>query len=447
MRNDRDHARARRWRAGSLLLRLTPALLLLAGAPAARGQALPLGGRLLSYVRAPLDDTIDSPLQQVSTAAWLEARPRLSGELSGRIGLVGELHEARPVPGPASSVAVREAWVRYRSGGWEARVGRQILPWGNADLFSPADVLTARDSTTFAVQDEDRRLGSISALLSYTPAGGTSPLTFTLLGAPVAPVSQPLLPPELIPANVDDQGDLPLERSLANSEAAARIGYAGLGWDASLFGFVGWSHTPHYTLLAVDGATVRVARTLHPVTVVGGYASAGAGAWVFRLESAFSSTARADERPPLVPPSSWDSVLGVERPLGDRFRVQAQLLLRTFADHVSPDEATGPDPLRAEVSRRIAETNALLHNYQERTLPAGTLRLAYASEDNELELEAVGGLASAGWDYFVRALVRYRWVDPFHTVLGVEVFGGPQDRPLGALHDYSGAFVEAGYAF
>ena len=139
----------------------------------------------------------------------------------------------------------------------------------------------------------------------------------------------------------------------------------------------------------------------------------------------------------------------MERPIGSEahFRVQAQVFWRYIPNFVAPSSATGANPLATEVAQGVAEANALLLNTQDQSRTAGTLRLAYAEDSIPWEGEIFGIMNFLGGDYLIRPKLGYAWSDALKTSLGVEYYGGPEDRPLGALHSYSAVFGEGKMLF
>ena len=108
--------------------------------------------------------------------------------------------------------------------------------------------------------------------------------------------------------------------------------------------------------------------------------------------------------------------------------------------------------MRNAIDQAIGDANALLLDYQDEVRPAASLRVAYATEDDTFEAEVVGYVnlrrdPLARSDYLLRPMLTYRFRDPLKLVVGVDYFGGPSATPLGALHPFSGAFVEAAYTF
>jgi hypothetical protein len=432
----------------SALCLLTAAAASLA-AQAAEPQGLALSGRVFSDVYFPARDIRTSTYRQASASVWLQGDHRFGEHTSARFVLAGDAIQNRPVSavggtGDAFRLSLREGYATYAKNGWEFRAGQQIIPWGKSDAINPTDFLTAKDLTLFNPDEEVRRIGAVSLWLGWTPSEGVSPLAFTAVVTPVFAQTRLLVPPSAIPAGVSlGSSAVSPPETLGNTETAFKIAYNASSWDASVLAFRGFNHMPEFASL---GGT-SVGQVFHHIRAAGGDFSFTWGKWIFRGESAYVWTENDDGSAPWIQPSHWDSVLGLERPIGDDFRAQAQLVYRYIPGFVEASAATGADPLSAQLNRGIAAANALLLAYQDRSRPGATFRFAYSNEDSgiEAELFALGNFV--GGDYLLRPKASYRWTDALKTTLGVEWYGGPDSRPLGSMKVFNSVFTEAKYSF
>lgn len=413
---------------------------------------LGFGGRVFSYARAPTSAPADDPLQQVSSSVWLQAHPRL--------GPSTYAHVVGSVDAMATSVliedslraALREGYVGAMGHGLEVRLGQQIVPWGNASSFNPTDLLSSADHTFFAADTEVRRLGAPMLWASYTPLEGASPFSFTGVVVPVFTSTRPLVPRDIVPQGVIDEGLVRPEPSLAHAEVAGRVRYAGALWDAAIMGFHGWNHVPEYELRSIGATDVTVRRRHRAIDAVGAEASASAGSWVFRVESAYVWTDNASGEDPERQPSHWDTVVGVERPFFDRLRVQGELVFRYYPTLRPLDDVVGADPIDTFVRREMRKVNALLLSYRYQSWPLGAVRIAYATEDDRFEAEVFGAVQlvreqGEDADFFVRPQVTWSVSDALRWRLGAELFEGSSGGFFGSLHDFSGAYTEGEFVF
>lgn len=413
---------------------------------------LGLGGRVTSYVRAPTSDPLDDRLQQVSVSAWLRAHPRLGPSTYAHVvGTVDTIATSVLVDEPVRG-RLREAYVDSSGHGLEVRLGQQIVPWGNADGFNPTDLVSSSDYTFFASDTEVRRLGTPMLWASYSPLEGASPFRFEAVAVPVFTSTRPLIPPDLVPEGVVDEGLERPEPSLANAEVAGRIAYAGSMWDLALMGFHGWNHVPQYELRSYSATQVNVGRRHRGHDAVGMQASVSSGSWVFRMESAYVWTDNGDGSDPERQPSHWDSVAGVERPLFERVRVQGQLVVRYHPTLRSIGEIRGTDPIDTALRKEVTRANAILLNYRFRTWPVATLRLAYATQSRVFEAEVFGAAQlvredGEDVDFFVRPQLTWAASDALRWRLGAEIYEGANDGVFGALDPFSGVYTEGEFLF
>lgn len=422
--------------------------------PVAQSVPAALGGRVFPYVRVPLGSGLgDTPIQQVSASIWVETKPRLNQWSSAAATVSLDAMRSSVDTETSLRARVREAYIDAYRGGFEMRIGQQIIPWGNADIYNPTDFLSAKDYAFFAADNEVRRLGALDVWLSLTPEGGNSPFQFIVVWAPVFTGSRFLVPAGLLPPGVSNAGVIAPPMTLDNSELAARISYKGENWDLALVGFRGQNHDPQFYLVSHDATSTVIAQTYRPILAAGMEASVSAGNWVFRAEGAYVSTENALAHNPALQPAHVDGVVGIERPFLERFRVQAQGIVRYFPVHQAVvTAAPNPDPVLFAIGQSIAAANAILLNYQERALPAATLRISFVSEGEKFEAEALAvmNFAVDGRDrnnFLLRPMLTYRWTDALRFHVGAESFGGPRDTPLGALRPFSGAFLGGDYRF
>lgn len=391
----------------------------------------PIGGKTFAYVRAPLDD---DEFQQISASVWLNARPRFSDTASASFELAFDALEASLVNNDRLRINLREAYVSLRKRGWLLRAGQQILPWGASDVINPTDFLTARDFRFFVVDNEQSRKGALSLLLAHA----TPRFEVKLVATPRFVGSNVLVPSAALPAGVTIAEPATLPATMKDTEVAAKVKLSGRGWDIALVGFRGWNHTPELELVSATPTEV-VMRHTHRKIIAGGIdGSASIGKLVFRAEGSYIVPLDNAEGEDIsrLPPMAF-AVVGVERSLGDRLRVQAQLIGRHYPYWRDPDDEMDP----------VAATNALFLDYQDQRRPSATLRIAYQSEEGRLEAEVFGAMNFIGTDFLVRPLLGWRPVEAVSLQVGVDVYGGPDDRPLGALNPFSGAFSQVSYTF
>jgi hypothetical protein len=417
----------------------------------------PLAGKVIAHLRVPTKNT---PIQQASTSVWLELKPRLGPSYAHFVGVADAFAASVPSASiPSGSVAsgavasgsdarlrLREGYVGARNEKLDFRIGHQIIPWGNADVVSPTDFLTARDLTFFSSDPEANRLGVLSARTIWTPLTW---LGFEIVLTPITPVTRLLLPPALLPPGVAFIPTQQPQARLENIEAAERITINYKSWDLSVLAFRGFNHVPEVALRGVraDGS-LDLALVQHTYRALGLHSSLAAGGFVFRVESAYVKTENNSGNNPLIQPTHWDSVVGAERSFFDqRLRVQVQSISRYYPRSPS-STVTGVDPNTAAVLNAIGSANSILQNYIHQFRLAESLRVAYATSDDKLAAEVFVVLNVVNQsDFIFRPLVSYRPSDALKLDVGAELYGGPRGTPLGALSSFNGVFTQGTYTF
>ena len=421
-----------------------------------RPAGIPITGRLFTDIYFPAKNLDTNPYLQSSASLWLQGDTKLGEHGSAHFVLAGNRIETNIVSsigpqGPQFDINLREAYAAYTNNGWEWRLGQQIIPWGKSDAINPTDFLTAKDYTFFNPDQEVIRVGAVSLYLTWTPNQGNSPWSFTVVGTPAFAESTILIPPTSVPQGVTVVQPVIPAQTIGNSETAFKVSYASSSWDASLLAFRGFNHLPQFALLAIGSngsvPSYTVGQTFYPIRAAGGDFSFTHGKWIFRGETAYIWTNNNTGTNTLIEPTHWDSVVGVERPLGDDFRVQVQFIDRFIPNFTPPGQLTGPDPVTTQVENAISNTNALLLAYQEQNRPGATFRISYTNEAKGIDAEIFLLGNFVGGDYLLQPKFSYNWTDALKTTFGVDWYGGPTDRPLGALAVYSAFFAEAKYTF
>lgn len=400
----------------------------------------PISGKTFAYVRAPIDG---GPFQQVSASLWLSAKPRISDTASARLEVALDGVEASQTETARVRLNLREAFVALRRRGWLLRAGQQIVPWGSSDVVNPTDFMTARDYRLFVVDAEQSRKGALSVMV----ARASRRVEATLVVTPVFPRSSILVPANALPAGVALEPIAQSPAAVEDTEVAAKLKLSGEGWDLAVVGFRGWNHTPELELVGATETSVVLRPTHHRILAAGVDGSASAGKLVFRIEAAYVLTANRDGLDPTIQPSYAFGVVGVERPLGERVRLQAQGIARAYPSWTAPADATGPDPATTAARQGLAAANALLLDYQDQLRPSATLRIAYTSADERIEAEIFAAMNLVGNDYLIRPLIGWHPVEAVSIQVGYDGYGGPIDRPLGALYPFRGAFAQVSYTF
>jgi hypothetical protein len=348
---------------------------------------------------------------------------------------------------PSFTASLREGYVSYLGPGIEVKIGQQIIPWGKSDGVNPTDYFTAKNFTLLNPDDEVRRKGAVSLNTTFTPDQGNSPFSFQTVIQANAPEVQLLIPDQSVPQGVQFQkqgaASLPFQ---GRYEVGGRISYLKSNFDLSLSAFRGYSHFPEYIL---NSSTLTVSPIYPAQTAIGADGSFTANQYILRFESALLMPDNGKETDPLagmVEPWHWDSVFGAERPMGDDFRAQIQVLYRWHLWF--PGVASTGNPLLDSLRSGIARANALILNAQYQGNPGATFRVSYASDHSDFSGDVfLIGYFGYGQDFLLRPQMGYTPISNLKFTLGADVYGGNETRPLGALRNRSHGFFETRYLF
>lgn len=340
---------------------------------------------------------------------------------------------------------LRELWASIHRELFEIRVGQQIIPWGKTDGIQPTDYLTAKDFGFLYSNEEVKRIGAESISFQLTPFL-TNKLQLEGVFQAKAPRSRILIPGAVVPAGIQFETN-PIEKSQyfgSQSEWALKLSYPSESWDLSLSFFSGRTHNPVF-YLDTDG----IIRARFPKQkAIGADASWSVLDGIFRFESALKMPNGGQKTSPdraLVQPWYWDGVLGYEREIISDFRVILQGFYRHYLYSRNPLDLQGRSPAETVLLRGVAQANGILLNAVDRSRFATTLRLSYDLKPWSFEL---GGLTYLGGrDYVIRPALERELSEGLKTRIGMDKYGGPALRPLGALKSFSQVYAEIEWLF
>jgi hypothetical protein len=349
-------------------------------------------------------------------------------------GWGGYFRETLARPDEAHSRAdIREASLAFSKNGFDFEVGQLYLPWGKTDGVNPTDYLTGRDYRFISSEEIFKRRGAPGALLSFSPKAGTSPFRFDLVALGRYAQNELFVPASAVPAGITLNQTTPLNHE---KEFAGKMSVTGEGWDFSLSGFKGKNHQPQFVF---DGTEVK--KEYLDRTAIGGDFSKAFSEWVFRLEAAYTNQEYLSEM--RSEPNHVDAVVGLERGFGDRARLIVQFIYRYYDGWTDPEVTySTASPQATQIGRSLATANALLLNYQNESNPGATLTYQFTSANDAWKLDLTGIGYFLNQDFLLRPLVGYKLSDHFRIQIGAEIYGGPEDRPLGALSTNSSIFSE-----
>ena len=101
-------------------------------------------------------------------SVWLKATQNFGNDLS--LVARGWVRNDESFRASGGSAKLQEGYLKFSAGKADYRIGKQIIVWGRADRLNPTDNLTPRNFTLLTPEDDDQRIGSLAAKISYNSA-------------------------------------------------------------------------------------------------------------------------------------------------------------------------------------------------------------------------------------------------------------------------------------
>ena len=324
---------------------------------------------------------------------------------------------------------LREGYLDLKFPAVDVRAGRQVITWGVGDLVFITDVFP-KDWVAFisGLPLEYLKRGS-DALSATGHLGGTS-LQLVLIprfeGDTLPEAGGRLRFHDPMAAIEHRRTDDPLP-ALDRMEAGLRLfGNIG-GWDASLYAYRGFFHSP----AGEPEPGPRLRLFFPPLDVYGTSAQGAALGGVVSFEAGYYDS-RSDRsgRNPAVENSSGRLLAGYQRELVPDLTASAQYYVQVMQDHDAYMRSRGAGMAKRPNARHVLTlrlTQLLLHQ---------TLRLG------------IFGLASPNeGDWYAGPEARYQVTDALSATLGLNVFGGPRRTEYGQFEGNSNLYAVVRYAF
>lgn len=366
---------------------------------------------------------------------WSKLRARLEVQLSGRLDWGGRFKLSGRVDGdgaysvenefysPAvqrdqrSDFSVREAYLDFGLGDWEYRLGRQHVVWGEMVGLFLADVVSARDTREFFLEEfETMRIPQWAVRAEHFAGNAHLELlwvpypSYDEIGKPGADFY-----PFDVPAGTPVREVTPSRSKLSNHGLGGRFSYLVNGWDLSGFYYQSSDVAP--TLYRTEtGLELRHDR----IRQVGATFSKGWRDVVLKGEAVHTSGRRFLSQDPaarfgLQESAALDYVLGLMLPRGD-WRFDAQVYGRHVFDH---DRALGFDAnetgLTLLLNRRLGDRG-------------------------EVELLYLAGLNRSDWS--LQPSITWHLTQAWRLRFGADLFGGESLGLFGQYDDSDRVFIE-----
>jgi hypothetical protein len=410
---------------------------------------LQIRGRLKQEVAYRLTEPHD--FTKIRTLGWLEARydvsPAVTFRLAGRgwYNAVFDLTDQYP-----DAVAdderldwdVRQALVSVSVGGFDVRLGRQQIVWGEAIGTFVTDVVNPKDFREFVLPEFSEIRIPVWALdVSYAfgrslvVEGVWSP-DVTVSKIPKAGAEYEFFRPPPPPGLVLFAGEKVPASKASNSQGGGRVSYLVGGWDVSVLYYDAFDQTPVVFRSQLDplpdGTPVFVLTQRHPrLHMVGGTLGKSFEPVVVRAEVLYTigklyGTDDLADADGVIRRDTLDYLLSLDYTFFDRVATTWQLSQKVLTGSAAGTQRGG---VQGQVSS------------------IASLRIATPLFDDRLTFSAIAAVGLDRGDYRVSPKLEYLLTGSVTLGLGADIFGGAADTLFGQFGDTDRIYVEVTYRF
>lgn len=360
-------------------------------------------------------------------SVWLKAAPNFGEDVS--LVAQGCVRNDESFRASGGSEKLQEGYLNFSAGNADYRIGRQIIVWGRADRLNPTDNLTPRNFTLLTPEDDDQRMGSLAAKITYHSQENS--LTGIWL---------PDMDPNVFPVAATP-GIFFTEHIPHANQFALKFDRSGSDVDWSTSYFSGLDLNPDIAIGATTPSGTNLIFEHNRIRILGMDAATVIGRYGLRAEAAYTWTANAGVNDFLVKKPFFYMVMGGDRTFFDYLNVNIQYYLRQVKNYSDPQAIANP------LLRSVAIQGAVLSNQFDRFQHGITIRVSdkWLNETLEGEIAAVASFGRS--NYFIRPKLVYAFSDNIKGSLGLDIYRGESNTFFGQLRNSSLLFAEMKYGF
>jgi len=330
----------------------------------------------------------------------------------------------------------RETYMDFSAGGWDWRVGRQQVVWGEMVGLFFADVVSAKDMREFILPDfQVLRIPQWAARAEYFKGDFHAEVvwipfpSYDEIGKPFEP-GKPGAGSDFFPYPVSPAG-LPIVRGeekpsngLDHTNFGVRISQLTNGWDLSGFLYTSMDSAPTFYR---DPVLKNVFTPRHDrIWQAGGTLAKDLGDFVVKGEAVYTdgrsyNVTNLTDSDGLVQQNTLDWVVGLDFNPTTETRLNVQFFERVYFDH-QPD--TLFDSVENGVSMLV--NHKLAHNWE-----AEALLIRSLNRD----------------DWLLRPKLSWRFRPDWRLNMGVDVFSGPPTGLFGQFDAQDRVYTELRHDF
>lgn len=333
---------------------------------------------------------------------------------------------------------LRENYLDFAAGGWDWRVGRQHIVWGEMVGLFFADVVSAKDLREFVLQDfQLMRIPQWAARAEYFKDDFHAELiwipfpSYDEVGKASTAVGQsgsefyayPAVPVGITPQVL---GETKPGKRLSNTNYGLRLSQLTNGWDISGFLYSSMDSSPTSFVVNKVGPIYQYQLRHGRIHQAGGTLAKDMGSFVLKAEAIYTkgrhyNVTDAADVDGVVKQNTLDWVVGLDFNPGTDTRLNSQFFQRIYFNH-------NPNIIPDHVENGFS----LLVNHK-------------FPHDVEAEALLVRSLNRNDWMF--RPKLSWGFQRNWRLLFGLDVFGGPSDGLFGQFDDKDRVYTELRYDF
>lgn len=370
---------------------------------------------------------LDGENDLATGSVWLNATQNFGEDIS--LFAQGWVRNDESFRASGGSEKLQEGYLQFSAGKVDYRIGKQIIVWGRADRLNPTDNLTPRNFTLLTPEDDDQRMGSLAAKITYHSHENS--LTGIWL---------PDMDPNVIPVAATP-GTFFTEQIPHANQFALKFDRSGGDVDWSTSYFSGLDLNPDIAIGATTPSGTNLIFEHNRIHILGMDAATVIGRYGLRAEAAYTWTANAGVNDFLVKKPFVYMVIGGDRTFFDYLNVNVQYYLRQVSNYSDPLAIADP------LLRSVAIQGAVLSNQIDRSQQGVSIRVSnkWFNETLEGEIACIASLGRS--NYFIRPRLVYAFSDNIKGSLGLDIYRGESNTFFGQLRNSSLLFAEMKYDF
>lgn len=405
------------------------ALILAVAAPSgARAEGIAWGGFVQSHVAARTDHSACPPVTECDyPAAELRAQLKAEGRNSrGNAAFLGRFDLVRDGALDTTRRVTREFYGDWIAEHSAARLGRQVVTWGVADLLFINDTFPKDWVAFFTGQPiQYLKLGTDALKLNAYPGAANLELVIADFRPDNMPTARRFIFSDPLPAGLPRRTVEPGHGS-GELEVSGRVsGYLD-NWELA-----GYVSRTHYRSPAWRVTGAEIVGGYPRLNTVGASLSGPLGKGVLNLEAGYLDS-REDRsgKDPAIENSQFKGLIGYSRQLWEDATLDLQLYGERMRDYAAYRE-TLPAGFPVKDRLRKVATIRFTHLFAHQTVTFGVFAFLGLSEE----------------DRYVIPSLRYAFSDSLWAEAGANLFGGKREGMFGSMRDNRNVYLTVRYAF